>query len=359
MINKVSIIIPVYGVEDYIKDCLSSVMSQDYTGQVECVLVDDCGSDRSIEIAENLIANYTGDVVFRILHHECNRGLSAARNTGFDGSTGDYVLFLDSDDKLYPNALSSLVDAQQRSGAVVTMGNWNIIEYDTGEIISTPGGVYKKEIVFDDLHTLLALPPIHGVTPNKLVNRDFWVKFNLYQTAGLLYEDNIWTYKVLTHITNGYKFCITPDITYIYTMRGGSIMHSFDIRHIRSYIKAVNEIHYAAIETPLVNMWYAVKGLETFKRTALMNVIQKVEGQEVYESVYRFIRKHNIVSVWEYLRYNEISMGNKLFYLHNLLPIPLGALLQKLLISLQLRKSGSQYTSAKLKINLSKENLYD
>ena len=80
MVNlyKISIIIPVYNVEPYISDCLQSVMRQTYKGEIECILVDDCGTDKSVEIAEKRIAEYDGPIEFKVLHHDHNRGLSAA-----------------------------------------------------------------------------------------------------------------------------------------------------------------------------------------------------------------------------------------------------------------------------------------
>ena len=80
--TSISIIIPIYNVEPYIASCLHSVMAQTYTGSIECILVDDCGQDDSIGVAKKVIANYQGPIRFHILHHEHNRGLSAARNTG-------------------------------------------------------------------------------------------------------------------------------------------------------------------------------------------------------------------------------------------------------------------------------------
>lgn len=356
--KKISIVVPMYGVEKYIRECLESVANQTYKN-IECLIVDDCGPDKSYGVASDFIKKYKGDIDFKILRHEFNKGLSAARNTGFDGSSGDYVFFLDSDDRLYPNAISSLVEAQQRTGAVVTMGNWNIIEYETGEIISTPGGVYKNEVSFDDLHAILSMPSIHGVTQNKLISREFWKKNDLYQTPGLFYEDNLWTFKLLTHITKGDKFCITPSITYIYNMREGSIMHSINSKQIKSYIKAVEVAFQIAESAPDENRWYAMKGLENFKRTALMNVIQKVEGNEVYNSVYAYIRNHNLVSVYDYLKCSEISFFNKLYYIHNLLPISIGLRLQYFLIKLQLKRSRSVNSHEKLKIDISSVNLYE
>ena len=88
----VSIIIPVYNVAEYIEKCLYSVIQQK-TYNIECILVDDCGTDNSIEIAEKIINQYNGPISFKLLHHNHNRGLSAARNTGINIATGDYVFF--------------------------------------------------------------------------------------------------------------------------------------------------------------------------------------------------------------------------------------------------------------------------
>ena len=96
--TSISIIIPVYNVEKYIEACLHSVMAQTYTGPMECILVDDCGQDNSIGVAEKMISDYQGTIHFRILHHDHNRGQSAARNTGMDAATGEYIFFSDSDD---------------------------------------------------------------------------------------------------------------------------------------------------------------------------------------------------------------------------------------------------------------------
>lgn len=105
---KVSIIIPIYNVSDYVKRCMKSVMHQSYDN-IECIVVDDCSPDDSIAKCEKMIADYHGPINFTILHHQCNRGLSAARNTGTDAATGDYILYLDSDDELTSDCIEKLV----------------------------------------------------------------------------------------------------------------------------------------------------------------------------------------------------------------------------------------------------------
>ena len=82
--KRVSVIIPVYNVEVYIGECLTSVANQTVGGDIECIIVDDKGTDRSINIAEQFIESNKGNtkVDFKIIYRESNGGLSAARNTG-------------------------------------------------------------------------------------------------------------------------------------------------------------------------------------------------------------------------------------------------------------------------------------
>ena len=106
--TKVSIIIPVYNVEPYIEECLLSVSSQTMTEGVECIIVDDCGKDNSMSIAERFIEEYIGKISFSIIHHGSNRGLSAARNTGIKAAKGEYVYFLDSDDTITADCIQRM-----------------------------------------------------------------------------------------------------------------------------------------------------------------------------------------------------------------------------------------------------------
>ena len=109
-----SIIIPVYQVEQYIQKCLLSVVSQSYTKGIECILVNDCTKDESINIAQKLIDEYRGNIKFRIINREENGGLSAARNTGILEAKGDYLYFLDSDDYITPDCIKVLAETAQK-----------------------------------------------------------------------------------------------------------------------------------------------------------------------------------------------------------------------------------------------------
>ena len=105
---KVSIIIPIYNVESYIANCLHSVFNQTYK-DLEIILVDDCGTDKSMDVAKEIIRKYKNDFHIIIEHHTYNKGLSAARNTGLKKSTGEFIYFLDSDDTISNDCIERLM----------------------------------------------------------------------------------------------------------------------------------------------------------------------------------------------------------------------------------------------------------
>jgi glycosyltransferase involved in cell wall biosynthesis len=91
---KVLIIVPVYNVEKYLEKCLESIVSQTFM-EFECILVDDCSPDNSLEICDNYAQK---DGRIKVIHKKRNEGSSQARATGFDKSVGEYILYVDSDD---------------------------------------------------------------------------------------------------------------------------------------------------------------------------------------------------------------------------------------------------------------------
>lgn len=88
-------------------------MNQTYK-DVEVLIIDDKGTDRSIGIIESLLAGYNGNISFRIIRHSENLGLSAARNTGIRAATGEYIMFMDSDDSIAPNCIELLLSLMEK-----------------------------------------------------------------------------------------------------------------------------------------------------------------------------------------------------------------------------------------------------
>ncbi len=104
---KVSIIVPVYKAEAYLQACVDSILAQSYEN-LELLLIDDAGPDRSGLLCDRLA---TRDKRIRVIHKEKNQGASAARNTGLEVATGDYIMFCDSDDQVSPMWVKHLMDA--------------------------------------------------------------------------------------------------------------------------------------------------------------------------------------------------------------------------------------------------------
>lgn len=217
----ITIIVPVYNVELYIIQCLDSIANQSITEGLECVIVNDCGNDRSMEYVNDYIKKYQGNIKFKVVHHKKNKGLSCARNTGINIATGKYLYFLDSDDLLEKNAMESLTlllnkykDVEMIQGAFHS-DNLNIdepYEYDTPEYISNRKWIRN--------HYLGSLQGNIVMAQNRLIKRDFLIKNNLFFKEGIIHEDNHWTFFLAKHLTR-MAFC--KKRIYYYRNTPGSI----------------------------------------------------------------------------------------------------------------------------------------
>ena len=212
-----SIIIPIYGVEKYIGECLDSIISQECEGvDLECILIDDCTPDNSMTVVSKKLQEYHGGINFIIKHHDINRGHCAARNTGLKYASGDYVLFVDSDDILAPKALQSLYEELNKTNVCevdVIMGNAYdrmdkrcIMDFDddTSFLIEN-----NKE---EALRKLLSRELFH-TSWNKLVKKTMLIRDKIYFEEGIINEDLLWSYLVFLHAKS---VLIVPKVTYIY-----------------------------------------------------------------------------------------------------------------------------------------------
>lgn len=138
MIN-VSVIIPVYGVELYIERCCRSLFEQTLSVGVEYIFIDDASKDRSIEILESVIAEYSEHLHdVKIIHHQSNKGLPAARNTGLRCAKGEYVMHVDGDDYLEKNALELFYNAAKSNDADVVWSDYYIAFENKKRLIKQP-----------------------------------------------------------------------------------------------------------------------------------------------------------------------------------------------------------------------------
>ncbi len=215
---KITIIIPIYNVAPYISDCLHSVMNQTYQGEIECLLVDDCGSDNSMEVVNEELMNYNGNIDFHVYHHQHNRGLSAARNTGLKYATGEYVYFLDSDDEITSNCISLLSESLDKRSYDFVIGGYRTI----GAKQSAPPLLLNDNTILsgDDINHSYYKGKWYMMVCGKLCNTSFLRENHLFFEEGLLHEDELWSFQLACLAKS---MLVVNKETYIYKIREGSI----------------------------------------------------------------------------------------------------------------------------------------
>ncbi|MBQ4279791.1 MAG: glycosyltransferase family 2 protein [Rikenellaceae bacterium] len=135
---KVTIGVPVYGVERYIEKCARTLFGQTFD-DIEYIFVDDCTPDQSVEVLQRTLADHPErKEQVRIVRHDRNRGVSSARNTVLEQATGEYILFVDSDDYLEPDMVRELHDTAVREDADMVVCDFRYIYEDSGRIAHVP-----------------------------------------------------------------------------------------------------------------------------------------------------------------------------------------------------------------------------
>ena len=223
-----------YNVAPYVERCLLSVMQQTRPAE-ECLIINDASTDSSVALCERLIANYDGPTRFTILHHDHNRGLSAARNTGTDAATGTYIYYVDSDDEMTTDCLEKLAAPVEHDDSIeMVMGDYRI---DNSAMIGwkyqlirklgtpqprfmqdTPLELKSNEEIREWFYSGKILRPVN--VWNKLLKLSFIKEYQLYNKEGLLYEDGLWTYYLMRCLCHA---SFVHDVTYLHYRRPGSI----------------------------------------------------------------------------------------------------------------------------------------
>ena len=177
---NISVIIPIYNVERFVERCITSIMNQTCTKGVECIIVNDCTPDRSMEIVEELVTRYDGFIKFKLLYHEYNRGLAAVRNTGLNAATGDYIIHIDSDDYCGADMLEKMyTKAIEEDADMVIADFWRT--YETDEIYSSQK---VPNTVIDRIKNLLT-GTLSWVVWNRMCRRSLFVDNHIESVEGI------------------------------------------------------------------------------------------------------------------------------------------------------------------------------
>lgn len=190
----ISVIIPVYNVEDYLCECVDSVINQTYKN-LEIILVDDGSTDSSGKICDDYAEK---DERISVIHQK-NGGLSAARNAGLSKSNGEYIYFLDSDDYVADNTLETLITIAEKD-------NSDIVFFDAVSFADTPdftvkqNYIRKKKYKTDSGYSVFSLltknKDFHSAVPLLFLKKDLLKSNKISFIPDILYEDMVFTYQV-------------------------------------------------------------------------------------------------------------------------------------------------------------------
>lgn len=211
-----SVVVPAYNVEEYLDECLRSILSQSHHA-LDVVVVDDGSNDRTASIAAR---HARGDRRVR-LHRQANAGLGAARNAGVSLATGDYLAFVDSDDVVFPGAYAALVESLESSGSDLAVGAAHRLRGSRASMTPLMEENHRQPVVgaqLDECPLMLA----DCFAWNKVFRRSFWDGAGLRFPHDVRYEDQPTITRALVEAS---RFDSLPDPVYGWRVRsdGSSI----------------------------------------------------------------------------------------------------------------------------------------
>lgn len=297
--EKVSIIVPVYNVEDYIKRCIDSLIYQTYKN-IEILLVDDGSTDKSGNICDEF-----GKVDKRIkVIHKKNGGLSDARNIGIQESKGNYLCFIDSDDFIEKDMIEKLYNSIKKHDSDIACCA-KVIEFQNKKIVKNNG----KEFCINNIQALskiLSYEQIDTSACDKMFKKQLFN--NIRFPKNRYYEDMGTIYK-LFEISD--KISHISDIGYHYYMRVDSITTE------RFSKKQFDSLYFAKeIKNDFGNKYYGLKEkAEAFYYLEMLNILVKIKKSENYfefKNEYNRIKKEYNKNIIKIIKNNSIKIHKKI-----------------------------------------------
>lgn len=270
----VSIIIPVYNIEDFVEKCLDSVYCQSYEN-IEMIVVDDGSTDKSGLVCDAFADGKKNVKVF----HNKNGGLSFARNFGIKKAKGNLIALVDGDDFVKKDFVKDMVEAMVGDNSDIVVCGFEGEKIERGTI---SGEAAAKKL-------LIGQENLEIVSWNKLYKKDLFIKNDIWYPVGDRYEDSLTTYKLLSKAG---IVSYLPEKLYVYVKRANSIMGSSKlVERLMARERAAKEaIDFFAGKKELVSA--AEVALLTSKFAYVDAGIAKKINRDLYEKSKKWIRKH-------------------------------------------------------------------
>lgn len=229
--KKVSILIPVYGVEKYIQKCLETVVNQTYDN-LEIIFINDCTKDNSIQIVQNYIDNRRKNYdKITIINNPVNVGLAATRNNGLQYATGDFIFHLDSDDYLELDAIENLIIEQNKENADIIFSNLRYVyDFNNTKVKELKIEYTSKDYLQNILFRKTGLNVVGNLYKSNLFAE---VKF----IEGLNFGEDYVTLPRLVYLSENIAFVDKPLYNYL-KINSNSYTANINIKSIRDILKA-------------------------------------------------------------------------------------------------------------------------
>ena len=294
--KKVSVIIPIYNVEQYIEKCLKSIINQTHKN-LEILCINDCSTDNTLQIIKNI-----KDSRIKIYNNKKNSGPSYSRNKGIKTAKGEYIYFMDSDDWIDADYIESMIDKMEQTGSDIVI-NSNIM-------LETPNSSLKYEHCKspkienkDYISPKDAIENTLAVVWNKLVKREFIDKFKIKFSDKIIYmEDTCFHY---ISLVNADKIAFFEGKSYHYTNNKNGISNSCKYKDI-NILNFLNAIYDYYKENNLLD-----KGVKIF--TVVPSIC--IKDYKIYNAYKKYFKKIN-----EYLcAYKDLYNELELFFSKNII----------------------------------------
>lgn len=326
---KVSVIIPVYNVAKYIERCLLSVLNQTWQ-DLEIILVNDSTADDSMDIVGRVVASHIRGGIVKCLIHEKNRGQSAARNTGIRMATGQYFYFLDSDDYLPLNSISTLANHVSIRDYDFVLGNYEI----TGKSRSIHLMKMKEGAVESNDNILSAYS--HDLWPrtvwNMLIRRDFLLNECLFFEEGIIHEDDYWTFLLACKANSAY---FVSKVTYYYYTHFHSTTGNPSMWNLQSRVRIIELMYnYILSSDALRSNANVYLTFEKAKAKYMDRILYFSKDGSFHFQSYCVFRKNKYMSAMKALLLFHLGLKLVIQNLHYCFPLHIGYIYFKVFVKL-------------------------
>ena len=268
---KISVIVPVYNVEQYLPRCIDSILAQTFT-DFEVLLIDDGSTDKSGEICDNYARK---DSRIQVFHKE-NGGVSSARNMGLEYTKGEYVQFIDSDDFIERNMFETVYNMCENADVVVTDYYMNTENTE----------IYKKQIVLSDIVTSIFESKVFGALWNKFLKRSIVTNSNLRFYNGLDFcEDICFICELQKRIQRNLIVKYINQAFYHYDISNSSLTRRSGIKQIQSWRKYIDLISTILRGNPNLE-YYILTNKFSVKWFSLQTNMNFGDYQNLYPEMY-------------------------------------------------------------------------